>query len=225
MKLHIGETVKSCRMNRGLTQEALAELLGVSPQTISRWESGTSYPDMELLPSIANLFSITADELLGMNTIRAEYDLRTVFTEAIELEKSGDYDGAAQILRQALKVYPAHDGLLCELAMTLGQTGRECDRTEAIALSERVLALSHNDKVRATAKAHLCLLYRDAGMPDKAHEICASLPHIWESREMAAALLSDDKEALARAKSIAEQVLSDLTRKHRIAFSAGYRYP
>lgn len=224
MKLHIGETVKSCRMNRGLTQETLAELLGVSPQTISRWESGTSYPDMELLPSIANLFSITADELLGVEAIRAEHDLRRIFTEAIELEKNGDYEGAAQILRQALKVYPAHDGLLCELAMTLGQTGREDDRTEAIVLSERVLALSQNDKVRATAKAHLCLLYRDAGMTEKARAVCASLPHIWESREMVSSLLSDDEEALARAKSIAEQVLSDLEEHHRIAFSAGYRY-
>ena len=42
MKLHIGEAVKNCRMKRGMTQETLAELLGVSPQTISRWESGVS---------------------------------------------------------------------------------------------------------------------------------------------------------------------------------------
>ncbi|MBR5871227.1 MAG: helix-turn-helix transcriptional regulator [Clostridia bacterium] len=211
-------------MKRGLTQESLAEMLDVSPQSVSRWESGTSYPDMELLPSIANLFSMTTDELLGMQEIRAEYDLRRIFTEVIDLEKSGDYDAAAGILRDALMVYPANDGLMCELAMTLGQTGREDDRTEAIVLSERVLALSKNDKVRATTKAHLCLLYRDAQMIDRARQICSTLPHIWESREMVAALLSDDGDALARAQSIAAQVLSDLTENRHIAFSSGYRF-
>jgi hypothetical protein len=51
------------------------------------------------------------------------------------------------------------------------------------------------------------------------------LPHIWESREMVAALLSDDDDALARAENIAAQVLKDLTEHRSIAFSAGYRYP
>lgn len=224
MKLHIGQTFKRCRNKTGMTQEAAAELLGVSPQTVSRWESGTCYPDMELLPAIANLFSLTVDELLGVQTIRQEHDLNAIFTEAIALEKDGDYTAAAQVLRRALAVYPGHDGLMCELAMTLGATGTAEDRTEAIALSERVLALSTNDKVRSTAKAHLCLLYRDAGMTDQAMQICATLPHIWESREMVTALLSeeDDDRASIRAQRIAAQVLDDLIEHRRIAFSAGY---
>lgn len=224
MKLHIGQTIKCCRIKTGMTQETVAELLGVAPQTVSRWESGTCYPDIALLPAIANLFSLTVDELLGMQTIRQEHDLNAIFTEAIALEKNGDYAAAAQVLRRALAVYPGHDGLMCELAMTLGATGTEADRTEAIALSERVLALSTNDKVRSTAKAHLCLLYREAGMTDQAMQICATLPHIWESREMVAALLSapDDDRVCERAKRIAAQVLDELTAHRRIAFSAGY---
>ena len=225
MKLHIGQTFKRCRNKTGMTQETAAELLGVSPQTVSRWESGTCYPDMELLPAIANLFSLTVDELLGVQTIRQEHDLNAIFTEAIALEKNGDYAAAAQVLRRALAVYPGHDGLMCELAMALGASGAAEDRTEAIALSERVLALSTNDKVRSTTKAHLCLLYRDAGMTERAMQICATLPHIWESREMVTALLSeeDDDRASIRAQRIAAQVLDDLTEHRRIAFSAGYR--
>ena len=53
MKLRIGENIKSLRKARDITQEALAEMLGVSCQSVSRWELGTCYPDMELLPAIA----------------------------------------------------------------------------------------------------------------------------------------------------------------------------
>ena len=224
MKLALGDNIRRFRRSMDMTQEQLAEQLGVSFQSVSRWENGTTYPDMELLPAIANLFSLTVDELLGVQTIRQEHDLNAIFTEAIALEKDGDYAAAVQVLRRALAVYPGHDGLMCELAMTLGATGTETDRTEAIALSERVLALSINDKVRSTAKAHLCLLYREAGMTERAMQICATLPHIWESREMVTALLSeeDDERACIRAQRIAAQVLDDLIEHRRIAFSAGY---
>ncbi len=225
MKLHLGKNLKQHRTACGMTQEALAEQLGVTPQTVSRWESCVSYPDIELLPSIANLFHITVDALIGSDELRQEYDLNDVFTEAICAEKAGAYDRAAEILRTALRLYPGHDGLMCELAMTLGQTGQPTDRTEAIMLSERILALSENDKVRSTAKAHLCLLYRDAGLTSQAETLCRTLPHIWESREAVMALLAEngDDTALAWAHSIASQVFDDLEHRRTIAFSAGYR--
>ena len=56
MKLYIGDTIKRLRQQNGLTQEKLAEKLGVSFQSVSRWEGGTSYPDIELIPEIARFF-------------------------------------------------------------------------------------------------------------------------------------------------------------------------
>lgn len=74
MKLKIDETILRCRREKGMTQEELAAALGVSPQSISNWEHG-GYPDIELLPAIANFFSLTVDELIGNDKITAEEDL------------------------------------------------------------------------------------------------------------------------------------------------------
>ncbi len=61
----IAENIACLRKARGMTQEALAELIGVSPQTISKWENSTTYPDVSLLPVIADVFGVTIDMLYG----------------------------------------------------------------------------------------------------------------------------------------------------------------
>ncbi len=65
MKLNLGENIRTCRRRMDLTQEQLAERLGVSFQSVSRWENGSTYPDMELLPILAGVFGVTVDHLLG----------------------------------------------------------------------------------------------------------------------------------------------------------------
>ena len=61
--LKIGEKIKAKRSERGFTQEELAGVLGVSKAAVSKWENGQSYPDITMLPKIAQLFYITMDEL------------------------------------------------------------------------------------------------------------------------------------------------------------------
>ena len=65
MKLNISEKVKKYRKEKDMTQEQLALVFGVSAQSVSKWECGDGYPDITLLPTIANYFGITVDELLG----------------------------------------------------------------------------------------------------------------------------------------------------------------
>lgn len=72
MKLMIGENIRAYRKKHDLTQEELAERLGVTYQSVSRWENGATYPDLELLPAIAQALSVTADELLGMPEVEKE---------------------------------------------------------------------------------------------------------------------------------------------------------
>lgn len=66
MRLTLGDNIRRYRRALDLTQEELAERLGVSFQTVSRWENGGTYPDIELLPVLARTFSVTLDVLLGM---------------------------------------------------------------------------------------------------------------------------------------------------------------
>ena len=65
MQLNLGNNIRQYRRRDKRTQEQLAEVLGVTAQAVSRWESGGSYPDMDLIPSIANFFGVTIDELFG----------------------------------------------------------------------------------------------------------------------------------------------------------------
>lgn len=61
----IGKTIARLRRERGMTQEALAEIIGVLPQTVSKWEKHTTCPDVALLPVIADVFGVTIDALYG----------------------------------------------------------------------------------------------------------------------------------------------------------------
>ena len=65
MKLNFAENLRKLRRERGFTQEQLAEKLSVSFQTVSRWETDVVYPDIELLPVIADLFEIRVDGGFG----------------------------------------------------------------------------------------------------------------------------------------------------------------
>lgn len=67
MKLMLGANIRGLRRERHITQEQLAEKLGVSCQSVSRWENDTCYPDMELLPALARIFSVSVDRLLGVS--------------------------------------------------------------------------------------------------------------------------------------------------------------
>ncbi len=106
--MSIGERIKALRLENQLTQEKLAELLSISPQAVSRWETGAALPDISLLPPLANLFGVTTDHLLGMDTY--EKDLRkAAFDEAFfEYHRHDDKEKNYKIAVQAAAEYPGN---------------------------------------------------------------------------------------------------------------------
>ena len=73
MKANISAFIKSKRIELNLTQEELAERLGVTKASVSKWELAQSYPDITMLPHIADLFGCTIDELLGYGNSKTDY--------------------------------------------------------------------------------------------------------------------------------------------------------
>ncbi len=63
----MGAVIRRLRLDRGWTQEALAEKLHLSPQAVSRWETGLSLPDVSQMPQLARLFGVSTDTLYGMD--------------------------------------------------------------------------------------------------------------------------------------------------------------
>ncbi len=76
MTCKIGEKIRQLRSQHKMTQEQLADRLGVSYQSVSRWENGVTYPDIEFLPAIARQFSVTLDYLLGQDDAEKLKSLR-----------------------------------------------------------------------------------------------------------------------------------------------------
>ena len=70
--IQLGERIKELRRRDGRTQETLASALGVTAQAVSRWEKGVCCPDMGMIPSIANYFGVSIDELFGYDNERSK---------------------------------------------------------------------------------------------------------------------------------------------------------
>lgn len=92
MKLTIGENIHNFRKKNDLTQEEFANRLGVTYQSVSRWENGTTYPDIELLPAISEALAVTVDELLGIPQVEKEKRAADAFDELRRECMKNDYD-------------------------------------------------------------------------------------------------------------------------------------
>ena len=81
MTIYLSENIKRLRRENNLTQETLAEFLGVTFQSVSNWERGESYPDITILPEIASFFKVSIEELLGVNKAVDEEDIKRLLEE------------------------------------------------------------------------------------------------------------------------------------------------
>ncbi|MBO5274598.1 MAG: helix-turn-helix transcriptional regulator [Clostridia bacterium] len=90
MNLTIGTKIKILRSKKQITQKQLAAYLGVTEQAVSRWESGSGCPDIQLIPSIASFFSVTSDELFGITLTEREARLAEIRRRIKELSSSGN---------------------------------------------------------------------------------------------------------------------------------------
>lgn len=74
--LKTAEVISKRRKELGLTQNQLAQALNISFQAVSKWENGTTYPDIIMLPKVAAVLNTTVDALLGYNSVITDYDNR-----------------------------------------------------------------------------------------------------------------------------------------------------
>ena len=119
MKLNIGNTIKHLRKSKDITQEELADILGVSYQSISRWETGACYPDMELLPVISDFFGITVDKLLSVNEKAEQEKVNQYLNRFQEAISKGKVYDCIAIAREGIAEYPNNFALLNKLMYAL----------------------------------------------------------------------------------------------------------
>ena len=107
MKLLIGKIIRKLRRDANMTQQVFAEKLGVSYQSVSRWENEETYPDMELLPAIAEIFGVSIDALMGVEKIEKEKLALEVFDSLRReaLKPEFDVDKINGLLREIRRNY------------------------------------------------------------------------------------------------------------------------
>ena len=181
--LHIAENLKHLRKQKDLTQEEVAEILNVSPQTVSKWERGETYPDITMLPALANFYQTTVDLLIGMDKINDAQAEAALFNKSHELFDRDEYEQVVALMRNALKSFPNHDGIASELAIALAMIGGAENLQEATAICERILAGHDARKLYHTVRAALCVIYLYSGDKEKAYALAQNLPHMRECRD------------------------------------------
>ena len=87
--MNIGSTIKKLRRERDMTQEQLAECLGIAAASVSQWECGKTSPDISQLPVLAHIFEVTTDHLLGVDVDSKEKEIERIVKEAYAYSGSG----------------------------------------------------------------------------------------------------------------------------------------
>ncbi|MBE6756047.1 MAG: helix-turn-helix transcriptional regulator [Ruminococcaceae bacterium] len=196
MKLSIGENIKFLRKQKDITQEQLAEMLGISAQSVSRWESGICYPDMELLPEISKIFEITADKLLGVDDIAENKKVDEYLERFQRAINKGKIEECIDIAREGVAEYPNNYMLLDKLMYALfGSTDNsgnipdwednmEKYDAEITALGERIMRYCPDQNIRLKATARLAFNHILHGRKEIGRKIYETLPPMELCREM-----------------------------------------
>lgn len=104
-EIQIGTIIATKRKERGITQEELANHLGVSKPAVSKWESGQSYPDILLLPILASYFDITVDQLIGYEPQMTKEDIRKLYYRLTESFTKEPFEAVYSECEEYLRKY------------------------------------------------------------------------------------------------------------------------
>ncbi len=195
MNLYFAQNFKALRRNAEMTQEDVARVFGVSTQAVSRWETGTTYPDIELLPIISEYFSVSIEQLLGVEQSRRREkaeEYKNKFQYAVE---RGLIDECIAVAREAVREFPRDWELQNKLMYALFVSGSddgdipnwqeniEKYKQEIIDIGENIIEHCTDDAIRLEAKSRLGFHYCEIGELEKGRKIFESLPSLDFCRE------------------------------------------
>ena len=117
--MQIGEVIRKHRKLKSMTQEEMANRLGVTAPAVNKWENGNSFPDITLLAPIARLLDITVDTLLSFQEELSPEELGSILQELTDMLNKEGYDTVFQWAKKKIENYPNCEQLALQLAATL----------------------------------------------------------------------------------------------------------
>lgn len=233
MTVYFGENLKKLRKEKELTQETLADFLGVSFQAVSKWERDESYPDLTMLPAIADFFNVTVDSLLGVDLIEKESKIKAYCNEYSRLWSEHKIAEVKELMKKAISEFPGNYELLSKYFNALIQA--KYDDEYLISIKPEVDKIYDNiqnyctvDSIRIWTKKLMCRYLRDLSLIDgggfdiaEAEKILAEMPLMQNTRDYEAMYMyphDDKKRAAACANGISEMLRlfgEIMNRKHK----------
>lgn len=219
--IYIGENIKRLRHEKELTQENLAEFLGVTFQSVSKWERGESYPDITMLPSIASFFDVTCDELLGTFEAVKEERIQQYINEYDDICRKNS-PHAFELMSKARREFPGEFRLTIRYLEILISTksAAECDSELILDEVEKIYAnILHyctNDTIRMRAKRIVCMYYNTLShktkkekYTKKMREISKEMPSIFDCRDYLETIINlpDEEHYTACRNALDNQIL------------------
>jgi Predicted transcriptional regulators len=178
MQIKLGEKIRTLRKQKGISQETLAAALGVTFQSVSKWENAAAMPDVTLIPAIASFFGVSTDELFDFNRYETEEKVMAICrrTWAIRDEHPAE---AEAILREGLKQYPGNEILLNNLLCVIPVPERA---EEAIAVCRALSEGSKEDDIRLDAWRIMAQAYESLGDYNMMKSALEHIPEIYFTR-------------------------------------------
>ena len=190
--MSIGTTIKKLRRDRNITQEQLAELLGVSTNAVSQWECDKTAPDISHLPVLANIFEVSADVLLEIDIAKSkkQSEIKEFTTKYAEFHSQGKTEERLNLCRAMQKKYP-NDETVRYYLMRVLQNGYIDESFDEIVMLGEQLMESTNIEYRTGAIRGLCFTYLHKGNKVKALQYADMMPpaedlhlHVLEGNEL-----------------------------------------
>lgn len=178
-EINIGGRIRELRYKKGVTQETLAQAMSVTAQAVSKWEMGTSYPDLTLLPALAAYFEVSMDTLF-------DYDVHEVKTKIDEILKEaglyffGDTGRYIETVKKALQTWPDNETLLACLLdayeYDLRERGNTVHLEEMVALADKIIQESRDFVRVCSVKDIKAAALRKLDRYDEAKAVLETLP-------------------------------------------------
>ena len=189
MTIYIGENIKKLRHEKGITQEILADYLGVTFQSVSRWERGESYPDITMLPVIAGYFDVSVDNLLGVNRSADEEQLTRLLEEHDNLT---DEEQIYESIKSLKQKYPGDFRVqLRYMGYLVFFDKIDDNKSKIISVYENIQNNCTNDSIRICAKRYYiyyCQMLsakKDSGVTFSDYEkIIREMPRMRDGQEI-----------------------------------------
>lgn len=193
MAMKIGEKIKVLRKAKNISQESLANVLGVTFQAVSKWETNTTAPDLTLIPSIASFFGVSIDELFDYNVFENEQKIDSICREAA-FYRLDDPVRAEKILREGLKQFPSNETILTVLVYVLWSIPGQDD--DLIETCKMLINCATNEGVRCDVLRILAEAYHRLGKFDLIDSVLAQIPEFYFTKMECVAKLTDGIESL-----------------------------